>query len=631
MISKNGALFSENIYYDKKSDNSTGLFNGNISQTTFSYPVGEIIHYPGWRMHNIGDWWGYKQLNFNYTYDNLNRMTSAVEGSSANSFSEQLSYDKHGNIQSLTRKGILENAWASDGFTPQHRMGIIDQLTFGPYQGNQILNVSDASVEDQLFMGSQDFKDNQDGNNDYAYDANGNMVRDLNKNISTIRYNFLNLPDTVQMRNGHYTAYNRDATGGIIRIQHRTCTGSNVSIPLGGTVVTNPSGYSLTSTANTEFYDNFVYESERVRRFFIDDGIVMNMAQPTTPTATPDFQYHFYLKDHLGNIRVVFHKAKGTGNPDSLLVVDQVNNYYPFGMEFGESAQDQTSKTYQNHLFSGKEFDNKFQMNTYNFGARELNVDIPIWRTVDPLAEKYPGVSPYVYCLNNPINSIDPDGREAIALGVLVVKGLIGAGIDISIQMTANRTLFNQSFGQAFRNIDWTSAGGSFVAGAVGIPGVTTISKTAKVATIATAVAVDAAVDVSIAEGNQNIFNGEKSLRTASIDAVGSLIGGKSSDDIVKGAKNSISNDIRSGTFSTLNNAEKNTLRQTKSVVNSQGFEAGTKTVVGLGTEIGKQRAKSIVGSGKPSSTTAPLMQNYTQPSDNTRIARPIYPLTLSK
>lgn len=337
------------------------------------------------------------------------------------------------------------------------------------------------------------------------------------------------------------------------------------------------------------------------------------------------------MKDHLGNIRVVFYKAKGTGNPDSLLVVDQVNNYYPFGMEFGESAQDQTSKTYQNHLFSGKEFDNKFQMNTYNFGARELNVDIPIWRTVDPLAEKYPGVSPYVYCLNNPINSIDPDGREAITLGVLVVKGLIGAGIDISIQMTANRTLFNQSFGQAFRNIDWTSAGGSFVAGAVGIPGVTTISKTAKVATIATAVAVDAAVDVSIAEGNQNIFNGENSLRTASIDAVGSLIGGKSSDDIVKGAKNSISNDIRSGTFSTLNNAEKNTLRQTKSVVNSQGFEAGTKTVVGLGTEIGKQRAKSIVGSGKPSSTTAPLMQNYTQPSDNTRIARPIYPLTLSK
>lgn len=194
-------------------------------------------------------------------------------------------------------------------------------------------------------------------------------------------------------------------------------------------------------------------------------------------------------------------------------------------------------------------------------------------------------------------------------------------------ELVINMTLKNQSFGQAFRNIDWTSAGGSFVAGAVGIPRVTAISKTAKVATIATAVAVDAAVDVSIAEGNQNIFNGEKSLTTASIDAVGSLIGGKASDDIVKGAKNSISNDISSGTFSTLNKAEKNTLRQTQTVVNSQGFEAGTKTVVGLGTEIGKQGAKSIVGSGNPSGNTAPLMQNYTQPSDNTRVARPIYTL----
>ena len=182
-------------------------------------------------------------------------------------------------------------------------------------------------------------------------------------------------------------------------------------------------------------------------------------------------------------------------------------------------------------------------------------------------------------------------------------------------------TFKNQSFEQVFRNIVWTSASSSFVAGAVGIPGVTTISKTAKVATIATAVAVDAAVDVSIAEGNRNIFNEKKSLTAASIDAVGYIIGGKASDDIVKGAKNSISNDISSGTFSTLNNAEKNTLRQTQAVVNSQGFEAGTKTAVGLGTEMGKHGAKSIVGSDNPSSGTT------TQPSDITRVARPIYPL----
>ncbi|MET3047683.1 hypothetical protein ABXS96_14930, partial [Flavobacterium covae] len=39
---------------------------------------------------------------------------------------------------------------------------------------------------------------------------------------------------------------------------------------------------------------------------------------------------------------------------------------------------------------------------------------VQLWLSVDPLAEKYPNVSPYVYCFNDPINVIDPDGRDGI-------------------------------------------------------------------------------------------------------------------------------------------------------------------------------------------------------------------------
>jgi hypothetical protein len=251
---------------------------------------------------------------------------------------------------------------------------------------------------------------------------------------------------------------------------------------------------------------------------------------------------------------------------------------------------------------------------------------------VDPLAENFPSAAPYSYCFNNSINSIDPDGREPITLSILAARAAIGAaigaGIDITVQMTANMTLGNQGFWDAASNIDWTSVGASAVTGAVSVPGANVVSKTAKIATIATAVAFDAAVDISVAEGNQNILNGEKSITTATIDAAGSLVSGKASNDIVKGAKNSISKDISSGTYSTLNKAEKSTLRQTQAVINSQGFETGTNTVVKLGAEAGKQGAKSVVGTGSvPNSIVRSQVQNYTQPMDNTRVVLPVYRL----
>ena len=46
------------------------------------------------------------------------------------------------------------------------------------------------------------------------------------------------------------------------------------------------------------------------------------------------------------------------------------------------------------------------------FGARYYDSELSIWLSVDPLASKYPFISPYAYCLNNPIRLIDPDGRD---------------------------------------------------------------------------------------------------------------------------------------------------------------------------------------------------------------------------
>lgn len=50
----------------------------------------------------------------------------------------------------------------------------------------------------------------------------------------------------------------------------------------------------------------------------------------------------------------------------------------------------------------------------YNYGARYYDPSLSVWMGVDPLADKFPGWSPYNYTMNNPINMIDPDGRAAV-------------------------------------------------------------------------------------------------------------------------------------------------------------------------------------------------------------------------
>ena len=46
------------------------------------------------------------------------------------------------------------------------------------------------------------------------------------------------------------------------------------------------------------------------------------------------------------------------------------------------------------------------------FGARYYSSDLSIWLSVDPMSDKYPSMSPYVYCVDNPVKLVDPNGEE---------------------------------------------------------------------------------------------------------------------------------------------------------------------------------------------------------------------------
>jgi RHS repeat-associated protein len=189
----------------------------------------------------------------------------------------------------------------------------------------------------------------------------------FDKNITSISYNSLNLPGVVTFSDGNTVTYGYDASGSKL----------SVAYTVGG------------STVKTEYAGNKVYKNGTLSMILTEEGYIT--LSGTTPT------YHYYLRDHQGNNRVVIDQA-GT--------VLQVNHYYPFGGLFGEGVQ--TSS--QPYRYNGKELDRQLELDLYDYGARHYDATLGRWLTVDPLAEKYYGISPYAYCANNPVNMIDPNG-----------------------------------------------------------------------------------------------------------------------------------------------------------------------------------------------------------------------------
>lgn len=90
--------------------------------------------------------------------------------------------------------------------------------------------------------------------------------------------------------------------------------------------------------------------------------------------------------------------------------VVEANDYYAFGSRWETSS---SSGTISNrYRFNGKEDqEGEFGVPTLDYGARHYTPSSARWLSMDPLAEKYYGVSPYVFCNNDPVNFVDPDGR----------------------------------------------------------------------------------------------------------------------------------------------------------------------------------------------------------------------------
>ncbi|MCK9220750.1 MAG: RHS repeat-associated core domain-containing protein [Bacteroidales bacterium] len=348
-------IFAMKLHYYDAVSMVTGQtqYNGNISVTE-------------WATNRLNEKFAYR-----FVYDKMNRLNSSEfyqdenGGYMQGSYEEKnITYDANGNIQTLDRYvgGEIK----------------IDQLTYNYlHDGNQLNYVQDAmgDVPDVI-----DYPGGTATTQGFQYDLNGNMTQSVDKGIADIQYSYLNKPELFDFNNNEKIRYIYDGAGN--KLAKMVIDGD--ALPESSLI----------------YAGNFVYDWNGSLKYI----------QTSEGRLVPDndtYRFEYFMKDHLGNTRATYAQAV-----PGLAQVAEYNHYYPFGMQIEGLCHNPGIDLPNNYLYNGKELQPDYDLQWYDYGARFYDPEMGRWHSVDPLTAKYPGWSPYTYCLNNPILLMDPDGLE---------------------------------------------------------------------------------------------------------------------------------------------------------------------------------------------------------------------------
>ncbi|MFT3945676.1 MAG: DUF6443 domain-containing protein [Agriterribacter sp.] len=370
-----------------------------------------------------------QRRKYDFVYDNANRLQSATFGQYASGagssavfntgagvdFSEYgIEYDYNGNIKKLNRKGLKLNA------SP-----VIDQLSYSYYSfENAPYKVTDAITgSDNGSLG--DFKDGVQAA-DYNYNnGNGSLTTDFNKGITGIEYyRTIELPKTITTAKGTINnVYNTDGdklskttieTSATVSYNGTDYTGISITTTttyLGGAVYESRA-YTNNSTLNTAlgYTDRLLFtahEEGRIRAQY------NNASTPNTPTG---FVYDYFIKDHLGNIRMV-------------LTDEYKQDIYPAATLEG----DINTNSSPNAVFKEKDY-----------------------YTIDPakIAPKTDatGITDYVNhngnppANNNPYSNTTANSAKLYKLKATATEGVTGLGITLKVMAGDRIDIFGKSY-----------------------------------------------------------------------------------------------------------------------------------------------------------------------------------------
>ena len=360
-------LFGMQLNYTQVSSELEGTpqFNGNIAEIQWQ------------------DAWHQRKRGYGFQYDAFKRLGQAHYADYSNGSStwgahvgdfdlSGIQYDKNGNILQLQRKG----------YRADQAFGMMDQLSYS-YEGNQLQAVTDAAA----VQGYKDFQDRgATSGTDYSYDANGNLLSDANKGILQIDYNHLNQPYRIDFGGGNEIHYCYDAEGNKLQ----------------KTVKENGQ-----PDKNTWYIGGMVYNDNGLELIHTDEGRAV-------PNGSGSFRYEYHYKDHLANTRLAFSDLDNNNVVDINEII-QVEHYYPFGMRFYGLGTPQVGPQHK-YKYNGKEFQDAFGLDWYDYGARFYDPALGRWHAMDPHADRYSEYTPYNYVYSNPMNGIDEDGRDGIVI-----------------------------------------------------------------------------------------------------------------------------------------------------------------------------------------------------------------------
>lgn len=286
-------------------------------------------------------------------------------------------------------------------------------MTFG-YEGNRITKVTDGVTDGPYRKDAWHYRDRVDADIEREYDGNGNLVKDSDAGILRIEYNCLNLPKMIRFSDYSKHIYTYDATGKKLRAEYHTpiMPVDEPQVPdmeeeeqefveeeqqeweyeqewgeewemkeeelipeeepeENGEVVEEPLPQEENNCKPTIFFEDddiacevmtvdycgdFIYVNGVLKRMLFPGGYVTftndDINQP---------EYHFYLTDYQGNIRIV-------ANQDG--TIEQINHYYPYGGLMGES----TNSDHQPYKYNGKELDRHHGLDWFDYGATQVTI-----------------------------------------------------------------------------------------------------------------------------------------------------------------------------------------------------------------------------------------------------------------